>query len=261
MIARNGKFLLTILSFTMILMIFINLSAVHSLLLGVIASVTYFLTNGSLLGRVFFEKEPLHLKLMFGNLLFLVLLGFVSWLVMIAYNLDVVRSVIALCIATTLSSLMGLKVKHVQWDPGSWVHAQWRAPTRLGIIKLLYFSLIALSFYLLLVSRSAEVHTVWEVMHPAFIPAFFASTLLLLALIFSSEKAEYKLLFTIIHSVLSHFLFVIIFLQVTSAVSKYNWRELGSCMTMPFFTVLARLRGTCCHGYITGLEEIVSKLL
>ncbi|MDH5771262.1 MAG: glycosyltransferase family 39 protein, partial [Candidatus Bathyarchaeota archaeon] len=90
-------------------------------------------------------------------------------------------------------------------------------PNRLGIVKslrfarVLYLFIIALSFYLLFMSRSGEVYTVWEVMHPFFIPMFFASTFLLSLIILSSERTEYKLLFTILHSVLSHTLMIIIF--------------------------------------------------
>ena len=79
------------------------------------------------------------------------------------------------------------------------------------IARLLYFVMVILSFYFLSVSRSGEVYTVWQVMHPLFMPTFFATTFLLLAIIFSSEKAEYKLLFIIVHSILSQTLFVIAF--------------------------------------------------
>jgi len=81
----------------------------------------------------------------------------------------------------------------------------------LHMLELLYSFMAVLSFYLLFLSRSEEVHTVWEVMHPAFIPVFFATTVLLLAIIFSSEQAEHKLLLIIIHSILSHVFFVVIF--------------------------------------------------
>jgi len=77
--------------------------------------------------------------------------------------------------------------------------------------RLLYLVLAALSFYLLLTSRSGEVYTVWQFMHPIFIPMFFVTTALLVAIILSSEKTEYKLLFIIIHSIISHSFFVIIF--------------------------------------------------
>lgn len=81
----------------------------------------------------------------------------------------------------------------------------------LHIAELLYLFLVALSFYMLFMSRSGEVYTVWWVLHPAFIPVFFVTTFLLCLTIFSSEKVEYKLLLIIIHSILCHFLFVIIF--------------------------------------------------
>jgi len=77
--------------------------------------------------------------------------------------------------------------------------------------RLLYLVLAVLSFYLLLTSRSGEVYTVWQFMHPMFIPIFFATTALLVAIILSSEAIEYKLLFIIIHSIISHSLFAIIF--------------------------------------------------
>jgi len=71
--------------------------------------------------------------------------------------------------------------------------------------------MVVLSFYLLFLSRSEEVHTVWEVMHPAFIPVFFATTFLLVSIVFSSERAEHKLLLVIIHSILSHVFFTVVF--------------------------------------------------
>jgi len=52
---------------------------------------------------------------------------------------------------------------------------------------------------------------VWEVLHPAFIPTVFVATSLLLAILLTSEKVAYKLLFIIVHSVLIHSLFSIVF--------------------------------------------------
>jgi len=82
---------------------------------------------------------------------------------------------------------------------------------RLRIVELLYSFTAVLSFYLLFISRSGEVHTVWEVMHPAFIPIFFVATLLLFLIVFSSERVKHKLLLIIVHSILSHAFFIIIF--------------------------------------------------
>jgi len=77
--------------------------------------------------------------------------------------------------------------------------------------RLLFLILAVLSFYLLLMSRSGEVYTVWQFMHPLFVPVFFVATALLVGIIFSSEVIECKLLFIIIHSIVSHSFFAIIF--------------------------------------------------
>lgn len=56
-----------------------------------------------------------------------------------------------------------------------------------------------------------EVHTVWEFMHPAFMPVFFVITFILLTIIVSEEKVSYKLLLITVHSILSHTFFVFVF--------------------------------------------------
>ena len=81
----------------------------------------------------------------------------------------------------------------------------------LRTVELLYLFLLALSFYLLLLSRTGEASTVWEVLHPAFIPTLFVATSLLLTILLASEKVPYKLLLIIVHAVLIHSLFPIVF--------------------------------------------------
>jgi len=87
------------------------------------------------------------------------------------------------------------------------LHDSWLAYA----LRLFCLLTILLSFYFLFASRFGEVYTVWQVMHPLFIPTFTASTFLLLIVIFSSGTVEYKLFFTMLHSMLSHSLMVIIF--------------------------------------------------
>jgi len=90
-------------------------------------------------------------------------------------------------------------------------------PNREGFTKFLrigetlYLLLSILSFYLLLLSRTWEAHTVWEILHPAFIPTLCAATALLLTILPTSEKVTHKLLFVIVHSVLIHSFFSIVF--------------------------------------------------
>ena len=115
LIARDQKLLFTLTSYILILVIYINLNALEYSAVGVVASIMYFLINGTFLGHAFFEKEDLLFRLMFGILLLIMLLGFVGWLAVIIYNLDVVRFTLVLFIVTTLSSLLnrGMKNKNV----------------------------------------------------------------------------------------------------------------------------------------------------
>ena len=112
LITRDQKLLFTLTSYGLILAIYINLNSLHSSVLGIVASVLYFLINGVFLGHVFFEKEVTLFRLIFGILLLIMLLGFVGLLAVIIYNLDVIRFTLVLFIAATLSSLLNRRVKN-----------------------------------------------------------------------------------------------------------------------------------------------------
>jgi len=112
LIIHDQKLLFTLTSYVLILAIYINLNAFQSWALGIVASIMYFLINGIFLGNAFFKKEDTFFRLMFGILLLIMLLGFVSWLVVISYNLDVIRFTLALFIVATLSSLINRRVKN-----------------------------------------------------------------------------------------------------------------------------------------------------
>ena len=81
----------------------------------------------------------------------------------------------------------------------------------LRISEFLYLPFLALSFYALLLSRTDEAQTIWQVLHPAFLPVLFITTFILFTNIFSSEKTECKLLFVILYSILIHSFFSVIF--------------------------------------------------
>jgi len=91
------------------------------------------------------------------------------------------------------------------------LHSQRKSKKLLCMGEFFYLFLVGLSFYLLLASRAGEAHTIWEVLHPLFIPIFFIATILLFAILFTSEKVSYILLFIIVHSILLHSLFSILF--------------------------------------------------
>jgi len=112
LIVRDHNFIFTISSFLLILVIYLNLSFASSSIIGIVASLAFFMINGIFLGHAFFEKETPLFRLMFGTLLLIMLLGFVGWLAVIIYNLDIIRFTLVLFIVTTISSLINRKVKN-----------------------------------------------------------------------------------------------------------------------------------------------------
>jgi len=110
-ITHDEKLLFTLISYVIILIIFANLSGFQSPVLGLLASAFYFLINGIFLGHAFFEKETAFFRLILGLLLLIMLLGFVGWLAVIIYNLDVIRFTLVLIIVATISSLSNKRVK------------------------------------------------------------------------------------------------------------------------------------------------------
>lgn len=119
----------------------------------------------------------------------------------------------------------------------------------LKFTRALYLFLTVLLFYLLFISRSGEVYTVWQFMHPAFMPVFFATTVLLVAIILSPEKAQYKLLFIIIHSFLSHSFFAIIF-----PAGNIGFQQSVLGKTRHIFDNIAP------HGYGGTVENILRRI-
>ena len=111
LIVRDHNFIFTVFSFFLILIIYLNVSFTSSLIIGTAASLAFFMINGMFLGHTFFEKEAPLFRLMLGILLLIMLLGFVGWLAVIIYNLDIIRLTLVLFIVTTLSSLINRKVK------------------------------------------------------------------------------------------------------------------------------------------------------
>jgi hypothetical protein len=111
LIAQDRKLLFTLTSYVLVLAIYANSVAFQTPILGIAASILYFVINGIFLGHAFFEKEGSFLRLMFGILILIMLLGFAGWLELIVYNLDVFRFTLALAVVTTVSSILHRRLK------------------------------------------------------------------------------------------------------------------------------------------------------
>jgi len=112
LISKDQSYTFTIVSYSVTLAIFMNLNGFQSPLIGLVASIIFSGVNAIFLGNTFFEKEGAFFRLVWGFLLLIMLLGFVGWLIMLIYNLDVPRFTLVLLITTTLSSLLNRRFKH-----------------------------------------------------------------------------------------------------------------------------------------------------
>jgi len=118
LIVRDEKFLFTTISCLMILIISLNSIFSLSVALGIIASLIFFLINILFLGHTLFEKEIPFLRLILGSLMLLLFLGIIGWVILIIYNLDIIRVTIALCVLAGLSSTMNrLKTRREKQGP------------------------------------------------------------------------------------------------------------------------------------------------
>lgn len=109
---RDARLSFTIICYLMAIVVAINVTFVNSVLIGIPATTIYFMINGIFLGNALFEKEDPFLRFMLSTLLLIVFLGLISWVVMMIYNLDAMRSAIVLCTVTTLSSFMSKMAKY-----------------------------------------------------------------------------------------------------------------------------------------------------
>ena len=106
LIVRDERLLFTTVSFATVLIVSLNSTFIHSLVLGIIGSSIFFLINTVFLGHVFFDDEIPFIRVMLGGLVLLLLLGIVSWAILIVSNLDLIKSAIALCTLSGLCSMM-----------------------------------------------------------------------------------------------------------------------------------------------------------
>ncbi len=110
-IVHDSRFLFTLSSYAIILLIYVNLNTAQSFAVAIIAFFLYFLINSTFLAHAFFRKDSVPFRLAFGVLLLIMFLGCVGWVIMIIYDLDSIRFILVLIIAATISSLSNRRMK------------------------------------------------------------------------------------------------------------------------------------------------------
>jgi hypothetical protein len=112
LITQDNPFAFTIVSLLISCMIYLNNVHVKSPIVGTVTSLVFFSINTIFLEYAFFDKEDVFFRLIFGVLLLIMLLGLVSWLIMIIYNLDAPKFSLVLFIISTLSYILNKRMKH-----------------------------------------------------------------------------------------------------------------------------------------------------
>lgn len=105
-IIHDPKLVFTLSSYLIVLALHLNFYSFRWPILGILLSTPYFMINGMFLSHAFFEREEGLIRTMLGILLLVIMLGSVGWLVMLAYNLDISMSTLALLVTMTLCSLL-----------------------------------------------------------------------------------------------------------------------------------------------------------
>lgn len=111
LIIDDSKLLSTISSYVLAVAIFANLSTVKSSIVGIAFCIAYLFINAVFLADAFFKKEAFLFRLIFGLLLVIMLLGFVGYIVMVIYNLDLIETTFVLFTVSTISSLVNKRMK------------------------------------------------------------------------------------------------------------------------------------------------------
>lgn len=100
-VKRHRDYIFLLLSFLMVLIIFINSYILCSPFVGTFASIVYILINGKFVGEAFFKGIKLRLPL--GILLLIGFLGIGGWLFVIFHRLTLIETMMVLCIVSPLS--------------------------------------------------------------------------------------------------------------------------------------------------------------
>ena len=111
-IIQDAKLSFTLTSYLLVFLTYVNLTATHWFLLGVLTFISYFLINGTFLSHAFFGREEPFFRFVLGVLSLIMLLGFSGWLIMLIYNLDAPLFTLTLLVTTTVSSILNGRMKH-----------------------------------------------------------------------------------------------------------------------------------------------------
>lgn len=211
--------------------LFMNITRFESSIVGFVSSIIYLYISSVLSGNIFWREEFSWRKMLFGFSVVIVLLslGGASALMLRGLSSNMV-GVVLVCVASILILLNLLRrgPSDVSNSPKIEDNKKRRhiysGFNKLRILQVLYIGLAVLSFFILFISRSEEVFSILGVVNPAFFPALFASTAVLLILLFSKTSNSAKISLIVVHSILIHGILAIV---LNPGWQGDVWRELG----------------------------------
>ncbi len=111
LIVQDTRLCFTIFSLFCVLIILLNLSTSSTPVIGIPATILYFLINATFIGHGVFQDERALIRFLMGNLLLIVVLALAGLVVMIIYNLDTNRIVLVLSIVSLFASALSRRKK------------------------------------------------------------------------------------------------------------------------------------------------------
>lgn len=189
-----------------------NVVLFNSPIVGAIMSIAYFLLGGYYVGKAFLgEEEEYFVRFVFGILLLVFSLIFVGVLVSVFYYLNLLGLGVILCAPLVLSVIyMKLPRRKLEKEEGPTEKAD--TSKYFSPLYIPFFALIAYCVYLLVTARTGWVSgTVWDVVSPSFLTAYFFAGLVLFGIIlYSRTKVMSKVLLTMLYSLVSVMVFAVV---------------------------------------------------
>jgi len=187
--------------------VLVNNVKLHSPLVGIGASLVYFVVGGYSLREVFSGKNR-SVNFVLGSFLLMILLGLIGWVFAITRNLGVIKVFISLCVIAFFVSLVQrfTQDRHVT---AKTEHEHVKLDVR--FLEVIFIALTCLQLLLLWQSRTTIPTIVWDSLNPWVMPVFFFNTVLLIIIVFSGERWQTSLLFIVIQSISLHMFFVLVF--------------------------------------------------
>lgn len=176
-------------------------------IIGAVGSIAYLIVGGYMLRGIFGKKHTVA-DWAFGVLMLIIILAVIGWIFTISYKLGVRE----LFITLVLAAFSTLLIQKFTSDRTSVVEAKVDSvPVSARWLEMAFVAFLCLQIIFLLQSRTSLPDRVWVTMNPWVMVLFFVNTALLVALMFTAEKWQVKLLLIVGHSILAHMFFVLVF--------------------------------------------------